>query len=221
MTYYTNYNAIVSAVTEVYEDNSQEFLNYIPKAIELAQFRLEDEVDLDLMNTPVEVTCVASSPLILKPSNFRFVNNIFVQTSTANHILKKVSTDYLRDYSASVSGTGIPKYYSTDYSVDYFMVSPTPASAYTLKTDLRENVVYLSETNPENTFTKYCANTLFFATMVEQMDFAKNPEAKAAWNERYLNSVQGVNNRGRRSRRQDGGSASTVESGKNTLMGTK
>jgi hypothetical protein len=222
MAFYNSYNALVSSVTEAAEDNSQEFLDYIPKAIELAQMRLQDELDLDSINTPVEVTCTPSVRLVLKPQGYRFVNNIFVVTSGGNEEpLKKVSTDYLRDYAPNQNVTGQPQYYSTDYSVDYFMLAPTPASAYVLRADIRVDTSYISAGNQQNIFTNNCANALFFATMKEQASFMKNPEMLQEYEQKYLNSIQGINNRGRRDRRQDGGTASTTESGKNTLLGTK
>ncbi len=221
MAYYNTYPALVSSVQEVAEDNSQEFIDYIPKAIELAQYRLQDELDLELLNQPIEITCVAANRLALKPAGYRFINNVFITVSGSEQQLDKVSTDYLRDYWPNQTLTGVPTRYSTDYNATYIMVAPTPASAYVLKADARVDITMISAGNPENYLTLYCANALFFATMVEQMDFAKNPEAMVSFENKYKNAIQGVNNRGRRDRRQDGGTASTTESGKNTLMGTK
>lgn len=222
MSYYNSFQAIVSAVTETAEDDSQEFLDYIPKAMELAQMRLQDELDLNSMNQPIELTCVPSNRLVLKPTGYRFTNNIFVVTSGGVETpLKRVSTDYLRDYAPNQSVTGQPKYYSTDYSVDYFMVAPTPSSAYLLRADARVDITFVSAGNPQNFFTQYCGNALFFGTMKEQAAFMKYPNVEQEFEAKYLNAIQGINNRGRRDRRQDGGTASTTESGKNTLLGTK
>lgn len=222
MAYFDSYSAIVSSIVETAEDDSQEFLDFIPKSLELAQLRIQDELDIDQLNAPVELTCVTSNRLVLKPQDLRFINNMFVVTSTGKETpLKKVSTDYLRDYAPDKSVTGEPKYYSTDYSEEYLMLAPTPASAYTLMLDARSDATLISPTNPQNIFTRRCGNVLFFATMKEQASFMKNPQMKQEFEEKYLNAVQGLNNRGRRDRRQDGGSATTGESGKNTLMGTK
>lgn len=222
MAYYNSYSAIVSAVVETAEDDSQEFLDYVPKSMELAQMRLQDELDLDLMNTQIETTCVANNRLIVKPVGLRFVNNAFIVTSAGEEKpLKLASTTYLRDYAPVQTVTGEPKYYSEDYSADYFMVAPTPASAYLIRAEVRLDIPYLTPSVPQNYFTQYCANALFFATMKEQAAFMKNPVIEQEFETKYLNAVQGINNRGSRARRQDGGTASTNESGKNTLLGTK
>ena len=162
MAYYDTYQGIITAVTETAEDDSQEFLDYIPKSLELAQLRVQDELDAEILNSPVEVTCVPSVRTVLKPSGYRFTNNVFiVNTSGVETPLKKVSTDYLRDYAPNPSVTGFPKYYSTDYNTAYILVAPTPDAAYVLKTDMRVDVPLLSTNNPQNILTQYCGNALF------------------------------------------------------------
>ncbi len=222
MSKFNSYSAIVSAVVEVAEDDSTEFLDYIPKAIELAQMRLEDELDSEFLNQPVELTCTPSSRLVLKPQGYRFINNAFIVTSGGTETpLKKVSMDYLREFAPNPTTTGEPRYYATDYSVDYIALGPAPASAYVLRTDMRTDFAYISAGNPSNILTEKCANALFFATMKEQAAYMKSPGLEKEFEEKYINAVNGINNRGRRDRRQDGGTASTTESGKNTLLGNR
>jgi hypothetical protein len=221
MANFSTYDGLVTAVQEISEDDSQEFLDYIPKAIELAQLRLMDELDLDTISTRTAVTCTPSNALILKPTGYRFLNSAILETATGKQPLKFAQANYLMDYWPVTTSVATPAYIAPDYDVNYFMVAPTPSSAYVISMDLRVDTPMISASYPSNYLTEHCGNALYFATMKEQAVFMRNNNLISVFEQSYMNAVQGINNRGRRNRRQDGGTASTTESGKNTLMGTK
>jgi hypothetical protein len=221
MASFKTYSAIVSSVQEVAENDGAEFLAYIPKAIELAQMRMQDEVDSQELNSVVEVTCTPSNRLVLKPENYRFTNNMFVVTSGGREEpLTKASASYLRDYWPVATNTDVPEYYATDYEEAYFLLAPTPASAYVLRTDIQQDIAFVSVSNPSNIFTEKYGNALFYATMKEMMVFEKNYAAAQDFDQMYQSTMPSINNRGRRDRRQDGGSNTLSQSGQNTLLGT-
>lgn len=221
MATFGTYSGLVAAVQEVAEDDSQEFLDYIPKAIELAQLRLMDELDLNEISVRQDVTCTPSNGLILKPEGYRFLNNAFLQTTSSRVPLKFAQANYVMDFWPIPTSTGMPQYIAPDYDSNYFLVAPTPASAYVISLDARIDTPMISAGYPSNYLTEHCGNALYFATMKEQAVFMRNSLLISTFEQNYLNAIQGINNRGRRARRQDGGTASTTESGKNTLMGTK
>lgn len=215
------YDALINAVKNVSEDDSQEFADYIPVAIGIAEMRLTKEIDTLGLKQNFDIPCVIGTRTISKPDGFRLTHDLFLFDSETGieSRLKRVVDDYLRDFWPNPSLTGTPRYFSPDYNNTQFLLAPTPDKAYTVKANVAADVTPLSTTNPENYFTEFCGETLFYATMVEMFRFMKNEEEKAQWEAAYGSSIAAVNNQGRRERRDDGVPPNNPSGGQNTLKG--
>jgi hypothetical protein len=219
---YTNYNAMVSSAQILAEQYDSVIVGYLPEAVRLATTRLEKEIDLDILSTNTEVTTTSGNRLLTKATGFQFLNNAYIVTSGGREVpLKVMPTDYLRDYWPVPTSTAEPVYIATDYSETQYMVAPTPASAYTVRLNVRNEITPISSGNQTNILTRNCGDVYFFATMSEVATLQKNNRMKQDFEEKYINAITGNNNKGRRSRRMDGGTASDVQSGKNTVLGTR
>lgn len=218
-----SYTDLLARVQEVAEDTDAEFVAYIPTSINLAEARLMKELDLEILSSNVEETTVASSRLVDKPDGYRATNSIFLVTGAGNEVqLRQGTADYLRDFAPDSTVEAQPVYYATDYNDTKYYVAPTPDTSYTLRIDAVVDVTPLSGSNDTNFFTSKTPEALFYATMVEQATFMKDVETQSTFEQLYLNAVQGLNNQGRRQRKQNGPSVGQRgRAGNNTLLTTE
>ena len=63
------------------------------------------------------------------------------------------------------------------------------------------------------------SDALFYATMGEMCAFARSYTGQQFWDQKYLNAALGINNEGRRERRDEAKRPSNPEGGVNTLKG--
>lgn len=203
---YESYDALVSSMSEVQEDNNAEYVTYTGTSIRLAQDRLRKELAGDAFRTNVDITCSVGSRLISKPAGYRFTYNAFLVTpSTGRETqLYHQPDDFLRNYWDVPTSTGVPKYFATDYSNSTIMLAPTPDAAYIVKANVQADLAYLSANNQTNYLTQYYGQELYYASMVEQMAFSKDLDKKNMWENSYQNAIQGANNEASREDQPDG-----------------
>lgn len=218
---YDNYTNLVQAVKDVSEDDSTEFANYIPTAIHSAELRLTKETDTLGLKQNVEVPAITGNRAVSKPLNYLFPHDIYTFDTVTGieRRLKQVPDDYLRDFWPTPAAVGSPRYYSNDYHNDTILLAPTPDKDYVIRMNIEANVTPISALNPTNYFTNYCGDALFYATMVEMHMFMKNAEEMATFETKYQNTIAGINNQGRRNRRDDGFPPVNPSGGQNTLKG--
>lgn len=221
MSAYNTYNDLLQTIKDVSEDDSVEFADFIPKAIQAAELRITKDIDTVGLKQNVTLTTTSGQRTVFKPNGFRFIHDVYLVDPTTNQEtrLKSMADDYLRDYWPSTVNTAKPKYFSQDYDKDNFLLAPTPDATYTLRLNIAADVTPISPTNQTNYFTDQCGETLFYATMVEMKRFAKDTEGTAFWDSAYTQSIAALNNQGRRARRDDGFGPYNPSGGQNTLKG--
>lgn len=198
-----NYDGLISAIVALAEDDSQEFLNYIPTAIFLAEERIVKEIDLEVLTLDTVVTASANSQFLAKPQNYRLANTLVFETSSSvREIPEKKTESFVLDYWPDKGVTGVPKYYS-DRDGSFFRLAPTPASAYRFSLSYVEKPERLSPTVSVNKFTQRCPDALFYATMSNVAEFMKDYNTRAVWESKYETARDGVNNQARRERKDE------------------
>lgn len=217
-----NYDDLVSAMRALAEDDSQEFQAFVPTAVYLAEERLVKELDTDGLISAATVTAVPNFQFMNKPSGCRFIHEMYYRTSAKDliHPIRKTDT-FLIDYwpattSTSAFPNGKPKYYA-NWDFDTLVLAPTPSSAYRFTIRYVTQQTHLSAGNQTNYYTDFCSDALYYGTMSNMAEFMKDYEVQKVWESKYVNAVQGLNNQGRRNRRDD----QTVPRGPsiNTLKG--
>lgn len=201
----TTYNALVSALQESLEDDSQETLNFIPTAIQNAEYRLLRETDYIGIEIESTVTATQGIRIVNKPSGYRLGKQVrFITSSGEIQALYKQTKSFCEMYwlyaNASVAQ---PKYYS-DWSNTEFLLSPTPDADYLINVGHVVKPVGVSTSNQTNEFTEWMPDALFHASMSEMANFTRNSELKTFHEQSYINSMIGVNNESRRARRDEG-----------------
>ena len=220
---YSTYTDIYTRITEMSEDVSQEFIDYIPAAIRAAELRMTKEIDTLALKQNLEVNTAIGIRTVAKPEGFRFAHDVFMYDSSTGieKRLKNVTDDYLRDYWPKPNLTAEPRYYAPDYDNDNMLIAPTPDKVYVLRISCGADLTPLSSSNQENYFSKHAGEVLFYAAMVEMATFNRNAQQAADFENKYQNGILSLNNQGRRERRDDGLPPLNPSGGGNTLKGDK
>ena len=219
------FDGLVSAIVDLAEDDSLEFSSYIPTAIFLSEERLIKEVDSEGLIAITTVTASAGDPFITKPTGHRFTHDLTFRTSTKDFVQpSKKTNDFVKDYwptgstSTSTFPFGVPKYFGSDDNTTWIL-APTPVSSYVFTVQYVKQLENVSANNQTNYFTDFCSDVLFYGTMVAIGEFMKDYEVTQVWEQRYQNALFGLNNQGRRQRRDDGSNPRNPEGGTNSLRG--
>lgn len=197
------YNSLTSACVAAAEDNGTEFTDYLPTAIMLAQSRMFRDLDSYGLVTYASTQMSVGQPFVNKPSGTFIIKSFSYQTSDGSWIDLLMRTDeFIRDYWPIRSSVGNPKYYA-NWGYNQVIVAPTPVSAYPNEWSLVTMPSAISSVQQTNWFTDFASEALFYASMVEMMNFAKNPTMKGVWEDRYQDAKALLRNEARRTRRDD------------------
>jgi len=199
----TTYPLLVTAITDMAEDDSAEFLAFIPTAINMAEDRLFRELDINFSKEADPVlTCTPSNPVVTKPTDLRITTSISVVVSGERIPLVKRADDFLSDYWPNDSVTDIPKYYA-DRDILTWRLAPTPSSNYQLQVMYDYKPEYLTPVNTTNIFVDRYPDMMFYATMVNICEYMKDTERKQEWDARFQDAVRTVNEEGIRTTKED------------------
>lgn len=211
------YDGLVSAARAVAEDDSQEFLDYAPTAVFLAEERLTKEVGTEGMDVISYVPVTAGTTTLTKPTGYKATHDLSFMTSSGRKFLDKKTAGYLLDYWPNQAQQGQPKYYA-DQGYSSVLIAPTAASAYSVRWSFVGQPTKLSDTNQTNYFTQECADMLYFDTMSNMCAFMHDWATQAKWEGQYQERAQALENQARRQRRDDA-PANNPRDGVNTLKG--
>jgi hypothetical protein len=215
-----SYSDLVLDIQRTAENDSQEFSDQIPVLINKAEYRLIKELDDVALNQITSITTQANNPLVSIASDTRIIRNINIKVSGSKINLLQRSQEYAYDYWPFVSSSvGEPKYYAMRSNTQIYIV-PTPASAYDTEVVYVARPTTLTSAAPNNYFSDFCYNALFYASMIEASLFNKSFNTVAAWQAELKGSIDSLRNQARRNRQDNmelntspAGSANTIIQG--------
>jgi len=215
----TSYTTLVAAVASLAEDVGDELSDYLPIAIDNAENRLARELDFlgtDYISS--NLLLLAGASTLTKPSGHKVTYFLKTISSAGVHtVLDRKQEDYLIEYYAGSTTTGTPKYYS-DKDETTFAIVPPPSANTTVVVHGVKRPTALSTSNETNAYTRQCPDVLLYATMLEVALWQRNDTMQAKYEPLYNNLRDGVNNEGRRQRRDNGSPVGNPEAGRNTLL---
>ena len=214
----TSFTTLVSAVVDYFEDDSLEFKNYIPVAIDLAEQRLAREIDSTHIKIQTNVSSDASNRLVNKPTGYKFSYNLrYTAPSGEVKTLIKTTDSFIEDYWPwANSSVGCPKYYA-DYDQTRFIIGPTVSNAGDFPLSYSGRPTPLSASVSINVFVSSFSDLLYAATLKEQAKFARQNSMVQSLEGDYQKILQGVVNEGRRERRDSGLEPANPQANQNTL----
>ena len=197
-----NYTFLVNDIIQATENDSTEFVDYIPKIVNRAEERLTkmlDDVGL------VEISAVALSATRNKfalPTGTRVIKNIFIEENGTKINLLPRTDEYINDYWPVSASTGTPRYYSRQTNTSIYF-APTASATYSGKIVFTKRPTTLTSATNTNYFTDFCYDALYYASMVEASNFMKNYSVTPIYEEQFQAAILSLANQARRTRRDD------------------
>jgi len=199
----TTYTLLVDTIIAATEDDSAEFLAYLPTAINMAEDRLFRELDINYSTVNTSLTCTIGDQTIDKPTDLRVTNGLFIKVGSDLVSLTKRGDEFCSDYWPNATTQDVPRYYA-ERDIERWRVVPTPDDDYQLEVHYEVKPAYLVEsTNETNIYSERYPDLLFYATMVNMCEWMKDTERKAEWENRYSDAVNTVNGEGLKNSKED------------------
>lgn len=213
-----SYDTLITACMQMSEDDSVEFREYLPTAIQIAELRLAKALDMEGLTTHVVLNTVPGQRMLAKPSDYLFPRRVAIVSGGTISQMERKTLDYMEDYAPVESMQGVPKFYG-DYSDTEFYLVPTPNAALPIRLKYNRRLPALSPTNPTNFYTERCSNALYIATMSEMSRFLRAFDLMNSYEGQLEEEILGLNNEGRRSRKDDGTKTENLDPRNNSLRG--
>lgn len=200
----TTFTGLVSTIQEAAEDNSLEFIEYIPTAILLAEERVVKALDMKRLSTKVLTSAISTAGVSvstgINDQDFLYFNHVFLN----NTKLDSVDYSYVREINRYETSAGTSaRYYAFLDDPNTIILAP-PVSSGKVEVVYTERPQRLGTTNETNELINNAPDVLFYATMVEMSLFMKNWETVNNWETYYTEAIRSHLNTTRRERRDVG-----------------
>lgn len=213
MAYVLTYDNLTDALEVYLERTDATLVDKIPLFILLAQIRISREIKQLGTRRVLTSTFSGNSSVIQKPSDWRETISInyglsdFTSggTVTSQTLLPR-SYEYLRNYWPIPTQTSSEVKYYADYNYNYWLVAPTPQSAYGFEVMYYATLKPIDETTQTNWLTEYAPDLLLYACLLESAPFLKVDERIQVWQQLYDRALAAVNGEAQ-ARVEDGASS--------------
>lgn len=213
-----DYTYLVNDIIETTENNGSEFLAAVPKMINRAEERLTKSLDDSGLVLTTAVALSAGTNVFTLPTGTRVIKNIFIEDSGTKINLLQRTDEFINDYWPVSASTGTPKYYARQTNTR-ILFAPTASATYSGKIIYTARPTTLTSATPTNYFTDFCYDALFYASMIEAVNFMKNYSVSQVYEGQYANAIEALRNQARRTRRDDMQAPASPAGGDNTLAG--
>ena len=198
-----DFTYLVADIINTSENSATDFISQVPKFVNKAESRMTRDLDDYGLVTFSSIAVSVSNPLVSLPSGTRIVKQFNVMVSGEKINLLQRTDEFINDYWPYVSASvGTPKYYArrTNSSV---LIAPTPVSTLDGEVAHVNRPTTLSSVAPNNYFSDFCYDALFYASMIEASFFMKSFSDIQAWQSEYTAAIDGLRNQARRTRQDD------------------
>lgn len=185
------YDSLTSTVLQYLERSDQATINAIPTFITFAEFEIAQEIKTLGQLQVVESTMLSGNPVIAKPARWRKTVSMNVTNTSGVRtpvLLRKY--EYLTNYSANNTITGLPLYYA-DTDWDHWYVAPTPDQSYSFEVLYYERLSPLSSTNQTNWLTQNAPTAMLYGVLLQAMPFLKNDQ-RQIFQQKYTEAIQSL-----------------------------
>lgn len=195
MAFVLTYTTLTETVESYLERDDPAVVAKIPLFIMIAERNIARDLKILGLKTTVQDNFIPGNQFLSKP--VRWLNDSFFNIGVGSTFSKmtpveKRSILYCRQFWPDPNITGIPKYYSTDYNYDVWVVVPTPDVSYPYEIIYYETPPLIDETTSTNFLTIHAPEILIFATLLEAMIYLKDDERIKVWQDKYDKSYRSL-----------------------------
>ena len=197
-----NYTYLVNELIAATENDSTEFLNFIPNMTNRAEERLVKDLDDYGLVSYTSVAVSSGTNKITLPTGTRIVKNFNITSNGTKINLLMRTDEYINDYWPVSASTGEPLYYGRRNN-STVLIAPTAASTYAGEVVYVSRPTTLTSVSNTNYFSDYCYDLLFNACMIEASMFQKDYQTATLYQQQYSHLLELQRNQARRTRRDD------------------
>jgi len=183
--------ATLKTAIQDYTDNEEStFVTNLPNFIKAAEDRILEAIDLEYFRKNVTSAMTPSDQFLTVPDDLLAVFSLQITTSGSENFLLQKDVNFLREYTPNASTTGVPRYYAV-FSVDHFLLAPTPNSAYTVELHYFYRPTSLVDSGSSTTWISDNApNVLLYGSLLEAYIFMKGePDILALYEKRFMDGL--------------------------------
>jgi len=214
MAYVLTYDNLVDLLEVYLERTDSTLVDKIPTFVLLAQTRISREIKQLGTRMVVNATFSSGTAVIQKPNDWRETISINYGTSTSSNTrvtLLPRSYEYCREFWPDPTQTSSDVKYYSDYNYNYWLVTPTPNSAYPFEVMYYNTLKPIDDTTQTNWVTQYAPDLLLYACLLETAPFLKVDDRIPVWQQLYDRALAAIN----------GEAAARVEDGASSREGDK
>ena len=213
-----DYTYLVNDIINTAENTGTEFVDQIPRFVNKAENRLVKELDDIGLNTTVSITCAVSNQTVSIADDTRIIRHVNLRASGSKINLLQRTEEFIHDYwPFADTSTGVPKYYAVANNSSIYL-APTPTSAYQGEVVYVARPTTLTSATPNNYFSDFCYNALFYASMIEAFLYMKDTTFTAVFTNEYKGAIEGLRNQARRNRQDNMQNNASPAGSANTLV---
>jgi len=188
------YATLVQAVKDWTQNDETTFNANINQFIQNAEERILFSVDLDVFRKNQSGVTTAGNQYLAVPSDFLSPFSLSVTSGGSKQFLLNKDVEYLQEYNPT--GTqGVPKYYAL-FDVNNFLLSPTPAAAYSVELHYYYKPLSIIQSGT-SWLGDNAEEALLYATLFESYTFMKGEaDILNVYNQRYTEAIGRLKNFG-------------------------
>ena len=192
------YATLKSALQDYTQNDETSFVSNLPNFVRLAEERILQSVQLNIFQKNVSGNMTSSNQYLAAPSDFLAPFSLSITNSSAKEYLQFKELEFIYSYNPNASTTGTPKYYG-QFDADYFIIAPTPNSAFTVNLSYFYNPPSLTAGSDSGTtwLSENAELSMLYGSLLECYTYMKGePDLISLYNSRFMESLGRLKNLG-------------------------
>ncbi len=196
------YTTLKETLQNYTQNTETTFLNSMDMFIRLAEERILKAVELPVFRKNVTGTAEGGNPYLSMPTDFLAPLSLAVISSNEYTYLLFKHVSFMRDYSPNPNTTGLPLYFS-QFDDTTFLLAPTPNQPsvgvnYTFELHYKYRPDSLTAGSDSGTtwLSVNAPNAILYGSLIEAVNFLKAPEELGNYEQRFQESLLGLNKLG-------------------------
>jgi len=189
------YDQLKAAIQDYTENTETSFVNNLPVFIRLAEERILKNVQLSLFRKNVSGNMTASNKYLAAPTDFLAPFSLSFVDSEGDHLfLDFKDVDFIQSFNPDAATTGNPRYYAV-FDIDFFILGPTPDSAYTTELHYFYRPASLTAGSGSGTtwLSENAELTLLYGSLIEAYIYMKGePDVMAQYEKRFVEAISAL-----------------------------
>jgi hypothetical protein len=189
------YDQLKDAIQDYTENTETSFVNNLPVFIRLAEERILKNVQLSLFRKNVSGNMTSSNKYLAAPTDFLAPFSLSFVDSEGDHVfLDFKDVDFIQSFNPDAATTGNPRYYAV-FDIDFFILGPTPDSAYTTELHYFYRPASLTAGSGSGTtwLSENAELTLLYGSLIEAYIYMKGePDVMAQYEKRFVESISAL-----------------------------